>query len=50
MEDNIWDIDVEKIEPQELTEEEKKIAVECSEMEMEFKKILSEINLNSGEK
>lgn len=44
MKDNIWDIECEEIIEQELTEEEKKLARECSDIEMEFKEIISMID------
>ena len=44
MEENIWDIECEKITQQELTEEEKEIAKECSDIEMEFEEIISMLN------
>ena len=44
MEENIWDIECEKIIPQELSEEEKQIASSCSDTEMEFEEIISMIN------
>ena len=44
MEENIWDIECEKIIPQELTEEEIELAKTCSDIEMEFKEIISMID------
>ena len=44
MNENIWDIECEKIIPQELSDEEKKIAQTCSDTEMEFKEIMSMID------
>ena len=41
MNDIIWDIDLEEIEQQELTEEEKKLARECAEIEEEFEEAIS---------
>lgn len=41
MEENIWNIECEKIISQELTEEEKQLAKNCSDIEMEFKEIIS---------
>lgn len=39
--DNIsWDLELEKIEPQELTEKEKQLAKECAEIETEFEETI----------
>lgn len=50
MKDNIWNIDIEEIKKQELTDNEKEIAKECSNIEMEFKELLSYINYDPEEK
>ena len=44
MDNNIWDIENEEIVEQELTEEEKKIAEYCSDIEMELKETISMID------
>ena len=50
MEDINWEPNIEKVKTYVLTEEDKKIANECSEIEMEFKDALSMINFNYEEK
>lgn len=43
MEYNLWDIEEDPVESKELTENEKKIAEECSEIDLEFKEAISMI-------
>lgn len=50
MEDINWEPTIEKVKPYILTEEEKKIANECSDIEMEFKEAISMINFDYEEK
>ncbi len=50
MDKSIWDLEYEKIEPQELTEREKKLAEECAEIELEFQEAISMINSNEEER
>lgn len=44
MNENIWDIDLEEIEPKELTEEEKQLAKATAEIELEYLDAISMIN------
>lgn len=44
MNDNIWDIETKEIIEQDLTEEDKKIAEYCSDIEMSIKETISIIN------
>lgn len=50
MDEKIWDFDLDKIEPQELSEREKKIAEECAEIQMEFEETISMLNFSDDEK
>lgn len=47
MEEINWEPTIDKVETYELTEEDKKIAKECSDIEMEFKEAISLINSNN---
>ena len=49
MEENLWNFDFEKIEPQELNEKEKELAKECAEVQMEFEEVISMIDFNNEE-
>ena len=49
MDENIWNFNYEKIEPQELTEKEKELAKECTEVQMEFEQVISMIDFNNEE-
>lgn len=44
MENNMWDIECEEIITKDLTEEEKKIAENCSDIEMTLKETISIID------
>lgn len=44
MENNIWDIEIEEIVEQILTEEEKQLAEYCSDVEMTLKETISIID------